>query len=61
MHDRKQIAIVGISCRFPGSYNQESFWELYQEKKSAIVEIPESRWSVSQYYSPHFEKNKSSS
>ncbi|MDX7998716.1 SDR family NAD(P)-dependent oxidoreductase [Xenorhabdus sp. Reich] len=61
MYDRKQIAIVGISCRFPGSYNQESFWALYQEKKSAIVEIPESRWSVSKYYSPHFEKNKSSS
>ncbi|MBC8949921.1 type I polyketide synthase [Xenorhabdus sp. TS4] len=61
MHDREKIAIVGISCRFPGCYNQEEFWKLYQEKKSAIVEIPESRWPVSQYYSPHFEKNKSAS
>ncbi|PHM28005.1 type I polyketide synthase [Xenorhabdus budapestensis] len=59
MHDRKKIAIVGISCRLPGCYNQESFWKLYQEKKSAVVEIPESRWPVSEYYSPHFEKNKS--
>ncbi|TNH44522.1 type I polyketide synthase [Photorhabdus luminescens] len=59
MNDRKKIAIVGISCRFPGCYNQELFWKLYQEKKSAIVEIPESRWSISKYYSPQFEKNKS--
>ncbi|WP_338805161.1 SDR family NAD(P)-dependent oxidoreductase [Xenorhabdus griffiniae] len=61
MNEREKIAIVGISCRFPGCYNQEEFWKLYQEKKSAIVEIPESRWSVSQYYSSHFEKNKSAS
>ncbi|WP_426576115.1 SDR family NAD(P)-dependent oxidoreductase [Xenorhabdus stockiae] len=59
MHDRDKIAIVGISCRFPGCYNQEAFWKLYQEKKSAIAEIPEFRWAVSQHYSPYFEKNKS--
>jgi len=59
MDNTQKIAIVGISCRFPGCYDQESLWALYQQRKTAIVEIPESRWSVTRHYSADFEKSKS--
>jgi acyl transferase domain-containing protein len=45
------IAIVGVSCRFPGKVNdKESFWKLLTEGIDAITEIPADRWSTKSYY-----------
>ncbi|MDJ0517581.1 MAG: beta-ketoacyl synthase N-terminal-like domain-containing protein [Trichodesmium sp. MO_231.B1] len=40
------IAIIGISCRFPGAKNLESFWELLSSGKEAISEVTPERWHI---------------
>ncbi|MEM9002217.1 MAG: type I polyketide synthase, partial [Cyanobacteria bacterium P01_F01_bin.86] len=46
------IAIVGMSCRFPGGANTpEAYWELLREGIDAVREIPSQRWSAERYYS----------
>src|ERR1700760_705951 len=39
------IAIVGLSCRFPGSQDPDAFWRLLSGGIDAVKEVPESRWS----------------
>lgn len=42
----EDIAIVGLSCRFPKANNKDEFWNLLCQAGSGISEVPESRWSV---------------
>ena len=46
MHSVQQepVAIVGIGCRFPGAENPQAFWSLLREGRSAIREVPSTRW-----------------
>ncbi|BET26629.1 acyl transferase domain-containing protein [Limnobacter thiooxidans] len=54
------IAIVGMSCIYPGSENLESFWNNVLQGKDLVGEVPQDRWSVAQYYAgEHAEPNKS--
>ncbi|MEH2172822.1 type I polyketide synthase [Nostoc sp.] len=47
------IAIIGIGCRFPGGANDpEMFWQLLQQGKDAIAEVPGDRWDINAYYDP---------
>ncbi|MFC1975071.1 type I polyketide synthase [Chloroflexota bacterium] len=47
------IAIVGLSCRFPGEANDpESFWQLLHNGVDAITEVPSNRWDIATYYDP---------
>jgi len=58
-HDN-DIAIIGMSCRFPGSYNLRRFWETLTEGKDCISEIPQDRWDVDGFFDPTGkEQNKS--
>ncbi len=51
------IAIVGMSCRFPGGANTpEAFWNLLQNGVDAISEVPPERWKIDDYYDPDPEK-----
>jgi acyl transferase domain-containing protein len=44
------IAIVGMSCRFPGGANDpEAFWQLLCAGRDAIREVPAERWDVNDY------------
>ncbi len=44
------IAIIGMSCRFPGGANSpEAFWQLLQNGGDAIREVPPERWNVADY------------
>jgi len=47
---KEPIAIVGLSCRFPGVDNLEEFWQLLINGKDTINEI--SRWDIDQYFNP---------
>ncbi|GAA1090791.1 type I polyketide synthase [Tsukamurella spumae] len=48
---REPIAIVGIGCRLPGGVRSaEDFWDLLDEGRDAIVDIPAERWSADRYY-----------
>jgi len=47
------IAIIGMSCRFPGGAdNPDAFWQLLREGRDAIIEVPEERWDIDAYYDP---------
>ena len=45
------IAIVGISCRFPGGVaDPEQFWALLREGRSGVGDIPDGRIDLKRYY-----------
>lgn len=50
--DEDPIAIVGMSCRFPGAPSLRAFWELLIEGRDAITEVPRERWDSAALYAP---------
>lgn len=47
------IAIIGMSCRFPGGANDpDAFWQLLHNGVDAIAPVPSQRWDVDNYYDP---------
>ncbi|KUI35886.1 polyketide synthase [Mycobacterium sp. IS-1590] len=46
------IAIIAVSCRFPGAPNPEAFWELLSGGVDAIREIPDDRFDIDEFYDP---------
>jgi acyl transferase domain-containing protein/acyl carrier protein len=51
--ENEPVAIIGMACRFPGGGDTpEQFWQLLDEGRSAITEVPASRWQVDDYYDP---------
>jgi len=45
------IAIIGMSCRFPGAKDTTEFWNNLVNKTDSIDVIPPERWNFSDYYS----------
>jgi acyl transferase domain-containing protein len=44
---REPIAIVGMSCRFPGEANSlEAFWDLLRAGRCAVTKVPSDRWDA---------------
>ena len=51
------IAIIGMSCRFPGGASDiEKLWRLVSEGRSAWSKIPESRFNVDAFYNPNSDR-----
>ncbi|APA88929.1 type I polyketide synthase [Paraburkholderia sprentiae WSM5005] len=49
----KQIAIVGMACRFPGHVeNPEDFWALLRDEKDAVTQVPADRFGTEFYQHP---------
>lgn len=46
------IAVVAVSCRFPGAPDPDAFWKLLSEGVDAIREVPEDRFDVDEFYDP---------
>ena len=46
------IAIVGLSCRFPGSHDPGAFWRLLSGGVDAVKEVPSDRWDKDAYSDP---------
>jgi acyl transferase domain-containing protein/acyl carrier protein len=46
------IAIIAVSCRFPGAPDPEAFWELLSGGVDAIREVPEDRFDIDEFYDP---------
>ncbi len=47
------IAIIGMSCRFPGGVTDPaSYWELLRNGVDAVREVPPDRWDADAYYDP---------
>ena len=53
MSNEHSIAIVGIGCRFPGGVvDVRSFWQLLQEGRDAITEVPPNRIDLERFFDP---------
>lgn len=46
------IAVVGMSCRFPGANSIEEYWDLIAGGRSLSKEVPEERWDIKSLYDP---------
>ena len=46
------IAIVGISGRFPGAENVHRYWHNLKNGVESISEVPKEKWNVDEYYDP---------
>lgn len=42
------VAVVGLSCRFPGADNCEQFWDNLINGVDSVKKIPETRWNASE-------------
>ncbi len=49
---QRPIAIISIAGRLPGARNVWDFWRLLKSGRSAIGEIPETRWNPNDFYDP---------
>jgi|GEM_PF-1005358 len=48
------IAVIGLSGRYPQARNIDEFWENLKAGKDCVSEIPRERWD----YSPYYDENK---
>ncbi|MGF2944801.1 beta-ketoacyl synthase N-terminal-like domain-containing protein, partial [Mycobacterium sp. Lab-001] len=46
------FAVIGYAARFPGAADVEEFWEVLQQGRDAISEVPSDRWDVEEFYDP---------
>ncbi|HEY3366494.1 MAG TPA: SDR family NAD(P)-dependent oxidoreductase [Symbiobacteriaceae bacterium] len=46
------IAVIGVSGRYPMASNLQEFWQNLTQGKDCISEIPSDRWDFRQYYDP---------
>jgi acyl transferase domain-containing protein len=53
------IAVIGISCRFPGANNYQQFWQNIEQGINSITEIPSERWEVEKFYAANPQERKS--
>ncbi|MGZ8245021.1 SDR family NAD(P)-dependent oxidoreductase, partial [Methylomagnum sp.] len=50
------IAIIGMSGRYPMADDLDEFWENLKLGKDCVTLVPEERWDYRQYYDPSAEK-----
>jgi polyketide synthase PksN len=48
--EQEDIAIIGVSGRYPMADNLEQFWDNLKSGKDCISEIPKDRWDHRKYY-----------
>ncbi|TVR19703.1 MAG: acyltransferase domain-containing protein, partial [Anaerolineaceae bacterium] len=46
------IAIIGMASVFPNAMNLRQFWDNIVSRADCIVDVPESRWRIDDYYDP---------
>ena len=51
MTESHDVAIVGMSCSFPGSPNVEAFWRSVHDGRVHFRDVPADRWNHAAFYS----------
>lgn len=46
------IAVVGMSCRFPGANSLDEYWDLISSGRNQTREVPPERWDTKAIYDP---------
>ncbi|HEV2963363.1 MAG TPA: polyketide synthase, partial [Candidatus Angelobacter sp.] len=47
------IAVIGMSGRFPDAADVEEFWSNLTTGRDSVREVPKSRWDTDKYYDPN--------
>ena len=55
---REDIAIIGLSCRFPGAHDANEFWQNLLSGVDSVCDIPTDRWDIDRFYSEDREPGK---
>jgi acyl transferase domain-containing protein/acyl carrier protein/short-subunit dehydrogenase involved in D-alanine esterification of teichoic acids len=45
-----KVAVIGMACHLPGARDMAAYWDLLRAGRSAIVEVPATRWDVDAFY-----------
>ncbi|MFT7558315.1 MAG: polyketide synthase PksN [Flavobacteriales bacterium] len=48
--DNGDVAIIGVSGRYPQAKNLDEYWDNLKEGRDCITEVPESRWDAKTLY-----------
>lgn len=57
MEKPEPIAVIGMSCKFPGGANSpEKYWDILKNKVETLQVMPADRWNIDDYYDPDNEK-----
>ena len=48
--ERDSVAIIGIASRFPGSDDNEAFWETLEKGQNHVSVIPDDRWKTESFH-----------
>ncbi|MGW0487970.1 SDR family NAD(P)-dependent oxidoreductase [Streptomyces olivaceus] len=51
--DACDIAVIGMSGRFPGADDLDAFWENLEAGRVEITEVPPERWDTARWYDPN--------
>ena len=43
---REPTAVIGLACRLPAAPGPTGYWDLLRDGRSAITEMPGSRWEA---------------
>ena len=49
---RRDVALVGIGCRFPGASSSTAFWEMLCRGDDRVTEFPADRFDAARFYDP---------
>jgi acyl transferase domain-containing protein/NAD(P)H-dependent flavin oxidoreductase YrpB (nitropropane dioxygenase family) len=50
------IAVIGMSCIYPGSPDLETYWANIVEGRNLVTEVPAERWNVDLYYQQGYQQ-----
>ncbi|MFT7008181.1 MAG: polyketide synthase PksN [Colwellia sp.] len=48
--ETQDLAIIGMSCRFPGADNYSQYWNNLLAGVNSVKEIPKERWDLEQFF-----------
>ena len=47
------FAVVGYALRVPGAADADAFWDVLQQGRDAVSEVPADRWDVEEFFDPN--------
>ncbi len=50
VHSDDPVAVIGMSGQFPGAPDIDAFWDVLQEGRNCVTEIPADRWDWRDYW-----------